>query len=97
MKNDRSLNNHWQLWISDASKLVCPADQTESIGTNQSTAMVVWKDPEATDGNGNPLEATCKPKSGSEFPIGNTKVVCRTADKKNLKASCKFEVIIKGK
>ena len=77
--------------------LVCPANHMEQTNTNQSTAMIVWEDPKATDSGGSLLEATCKPVSGSEFPIGSKKVVCKTVDKELRKALCTFEIIIKGK
>ena len=59
--------------------------------------MIAWKDPKATDSGGRPLKATCKPVSGSQFPVGSRQVACKAVDKENREALCTFEVNIKGK
>ena len=58
------------------------------------TVAVTFPAPVATDGTP-PLTTTCKPASGSDFPIGVNDVVCTTTDSVARQATCTFQVVVK--
>ena len=76
---------------------VCPPNQTNITEPGQRTAAVSWSDPIATDNSNQEPETTCDPKSGTKFPIGQSKVHCTAEDKSGNKAECNFFVDVKGK
>ena len=60
------------------------------------TAVVNWTDPQATDNSRQTPTVTCSTKSGSQFGIGETKVICQAVDRSGNKATCMFTVKIEG-
>ena len=74
----------------------CPAHQYKHTKPENSTALVVWKDPEAVDNSGFEPVVTCYPPQGN-FSIGYTKVFCEAVDQSGNTATCSFNVIVKGK
>ena len=75
---------------------VCSANLMKSTDPSQSTAMVVWKNPLASDTYGKDLEVICMPPSGSKFKIGQTDVKCMAEYDKNEGLACTFSVTING-
>ena len=75
----------------------CPANQTINTIQSLSTATVVWADPEATDNSGITPTVTCSLKSGSDFQIGQTEVVCTARDPSGNQATCIFIIEVIGK
>ena len=61
-----------------------------------STAVVKWSDPEATDNSGQNSTFTCSVESGSRFEIGQTEVTCQASDPYGNQANCSFTVEIQG-
>ena len=75
----------------------CPANQTKETASGLSTALVVWTEPQATDNSGEQTNITCNAKSGSQFEIGETEVVCNARDPSGNEAVCSFIIKVKGK
>ena len=75
---------------------VCPANLVKSTDPSQSTAMVVWTNPSASDTYGNDLEVICTPPSGSKFGIGETEVTCMAEDDKKDELACTYSITVKG-
>ena len=63
-----------------ASESVRQANLEEFTDSRKSTAKMIWKDPSGKDINGKDLDIICVPSSGSEFPIGETEVLCMAWD-----------------
>ena len=74
----------------------CPNNQTNSTVFGQSTAIVVWKEPEASDNSGQRPNISCSRQSGSRFEIGQTQVICKASDNFQNWAICTFSVEVKG-
>lgn len=72
-------------------KIACPANQT--VVAPGSSIVVSYPPPVATDGTP-PLTTTCKPASGTSFPIGVNDVVCTTSDAIERQATCTFQVTV---
>jgi lysophospholipase L1-like esterase len=72
-------------------KIMCPANQI--VVAPGPSIIVSYPPPVATDGTP-PLTTTCKPTSGSSFPIGVNDVVCTTTDAIERQATCTFQVVI---
>ena len=75
----------------------CPANQTTDTASGLSTAIVVWTEPHATDNSGVPTNLTCNVESGSQFEIGQTKVICEARDLSGNEAVCSFIIKVTGK
>ena len=74
----------------------CPVDLYKNTSIGESTALVVWKDPEAVDDSRNDPTVTCSPREGN-FPIGRTEVYCQAVDEDGNEAKCTFNVTVFGK
>ena len=74
----------------------CPANQTKETASGLSTALVVWTELQATDNSGELTNITCNVKSGGQFEIGETEVVCKARDPSGNGAVCSFNIEIKG-
>ena len=57
---------------------------------------MIWTDPQATDNSKEMPKITCNAESGSQFQIGNTQVHCQAVDPTGNRATCTFDVQIKG-
>ena len=85
---------------SESPKVICPANQTEVTEPGQPTAMVVWEPPNV---NSEAAEIaidveTCHPKSGRNFEIGQTKVVCESKNvDQHDENICHFYISVLGK
>ena len=75
----------------------CPTNQTKNTVPSQSTAIAVWTDLQANDNSGITPNVTCNLKSGSQFRIGQTEVVCEARDPSGNQAICTFIIEIIGK
>ena len=58
--------------------------------------MVVWEKPTATDNSANVSDVTCNPQSGTNLPIGQTRVTCEAVDGSGNTAACDFLVNVTG-
>jgi lysophospholipase L1-like esterase len=56
----------------------------------------VWFDVPQATGGAAPVATTCTPSSGSQFPVGNTTVMCEARDAGSRQASCNFTVQVQG-
>ena len=67
-----------------------------STDEGNSTALVNWEQPNATDNSGHVKSVTCLPQAGSLFPIGQTNVTCEALDDAGNNATCYFNVNVIG-
>ena len=82
---------------TESPDIACPYDMSTSTDEGNSTALVMWKQPNATDNSGHVKEVTCYPQAGSAFPIGQTNILCEAVDDAGNKATCYFNVNVSGK
>ena len=88
-----------QIVISDEESPrfeVCPSNQTISTEPGQATAVVAWSDLKATDNSDQEPNITCVPKSRTQFPIGQTYVLCQAQDMGGNLEVCNFVVDVMG-
>ena len=71
-------------------------DQSTCISVSQSSVLVTWIRPEATDNAGIIPTLNCNIESGSDFEIGSTEVICHALDSAGNQATCKFTVQVEG-
>lgn len=62
----------------------------------QTSKMVTYPTPTATDNCPGQPTITCSPASGSNFPLGITTITCTATDAANNSASCQFTVAVNG-
>ena len=73
--------------------LACPAAQT-AVSTTGQPVPVTWQAPVAQGGTP-PIQTTCTPSSGSEFPVGVTSVGCTAIGAAaGQSANCSFTVTV---
>ena len=75
---------------------MCPFDQTLDTQPGQSTSVALWQHPLATDNSGKKPNITCDPQSRSNFPIGETLVMCEAVDSSGNNNTCSFQINIEG-
>ena len=75
---------------------MCPSDIYTSADERNPTALVLWKQPNATDNSGHVEKVTCSPQAGSLFSIGHTKVTCGALDDSGNNATCYFNISVIG-
>ncbi|HXJ57127.1 MAG TPA: HYR domain-containing protein, partial [Verrucomicrobiae bacterium] len=73
--------------------IVCPADLTVNAPCGQSSAIVHYPTPSATD-TCSDVSVSCTPASGEEFPVGVTRVNCVARDAAGNTASCRFNITV---
>ena len=74
----------------------CPSDLSRAADKGNSTALVLWKQPNATDNSGHIKRLICYPQAGSLFPIGQTKVTCEAVDDAGNDATCYINIDVIG-
>ena len=74
----------------------CPANQTFNTDPRQAYATVFWTEPHVADNLGQIPTITCDAESGSQFEIGETKVICKAVDSTGKHATCTFTVTVEG-
>jgi lysophospholipase L1-like esterase len=79
--------------LPNAPTLSCPADITLASHQGQPQPTANFDAPVATDGQP-PVNVTCNPGSGNEFPNGTTLVTCEAVDAAARKGSCTFSVVV---
>ena len=82
---------------AQAPTLTCPLNQSLETNPGLPTAVVTWQIPSVADNSGVIPKVTCNPRSGSEFSIGQTLVVCEAVDESNNNSTCIFQVVTNGK
>ena len=75
----------------------CPANQTLSTNTSESTVTAEWRKPTATDNSGVIPTVTCDHDVGSQFNIGRNFVQCTAYDASGNQAVCQFIIDVIGK
>jgi lysophospholipase L1-like esterase len=75
-------------------QIACPVDITVS-GVAVATQTVTYDAPRVSDGAA-PVTTTCSPDSGASFVLGSTTVSCQASDAQARKATCSFNVTLKG-
>ncbi len=73
--------------------LSCPTDITLASHPGEPQPTANFDAPVATDGQA-PVNVTCNPGSGNEFPNGTTAVTCEAVDAAAQKGSCTFSVVV---
>ena len=73
----------------------CPADIELNTLVGNSTAIVTYQPPTATDNSGK-VTLNCEPPPQSEFNIGQTNVTCVAIDASGNSKTCAFRVRITG-
>lgn len=78
--------------LSDEEKpnLQCPHDMDISLPRGQSSGMLQYDVPKATDNVDSNLRVTCEPKPGSLLQTEITTITCRASDKAGNDAECIF-------
>lgn len=74
-----------------APTIICPADIVQSNDAGNCSAIVTWADP-IVDDNCTSYTVTYTPPSGTEFPVGDSIVVCVVEDQSGFKDTCEFLV-----
>ena len=74
-------------------QLTCPAD-VETFTNTSEPIKVTYPDPTVQGGTA-PLVITCTPPSGSDFPLGESRVQCTVVDGRAQAGSCQFAVRVK--
>jgi lysophospholipase L1-like esterase len=74
--------------------LSCPADV--QVLKHIGVAATATFDTPAAHGGRPPVNVTCAPASGAEFPVGATPVSCTAADQASHTATCSFSVMVEG-
>jgi hypothetical protein len=97
---DSSLNTtlcFFNVTVLDAEGpvIVCPASVNVSPAPGQTSAVVTYPPPSATD-NLPGVTTACSPASGSTFPLGTTPVTCTATDATGNRSSCTFSVSVGG-
>ena len=89
---------HCALDVEPPILTACPSNKTVVTDFSQPTAVVIWRDLQATDNSGQDPTVTCSTESGSQFTyrIGETDVICKAVDPTGNKAMCTFTVTIEG-
>lgn len=72
----------------------CPADLTNYMSFNGTSAVVTWAPPSATDNCDGNVPVVCTPPSGSLFSPGQTAVSCFASDASGNTSSFSFSVNI---
>jgi uncharacterized repeat protein (TIGR01451 family) len=80
---------------ADAPVIRCPNNITMELSPAQTSAVVNYPPPTATD-NLPGVVATCAPPSGSTFPLGVSTVVCVAIDVTGNRATCGFSISLTG-
>ena len=71
---------------------IAPVTATKTVN-GRATERVTFADPTVT-GAIAPVDIRCSPKSGSQFPLGNTTVTCEATDAKGNTGSCTTTVTV---
>eukprot|EP00057_Strongylocentrotus_purpuratus_P018227 XP_011672701.1 PREDICTED: uncharacterized protein LOC105442361 [Strongylocentrotus purpuratus] len=72
---------------------VCPSDQNVTTDSGNSTAVVTWTPPTATDNSGYQT-LTSTHNSGEYFPLGNNTVTYTSTDSAGNTKTCTFFVVV---
>ena len=82
------------LCVSDFAKprIDCPGDKT--LQADQSSRIVTWPSPEATDNSNGVIIVECDPPSGTTFYEGRRAVRCEAIDESDNVDTCRFDVDI---
>ena len=80
--------------VVDPPQIACPADVT--VGEVHTPAQDVTFPAPTTTGGAAPVNVTCSPASGTQFPLGATTVACAARDAQAREATCSFRVTVNG-
>ena len=79
----------------DPTFTYCPSDQLIKIDPDQSTVVVSWTKPEATDNSQQDPTVACSTEPGSIVSsIGTTEVTCEAFDIAGNQATCAFTLTV---
>ncbi len=78
---------------SQAPEITCPADVFATVLPGETSGVVEFETPLATDNCGD-VTLVCDPPSGSVFPVGTTPVICTATDSSGNTNSCTFSVTV---
>ncbi len=86
----------FNVFVEDRTRpnITCPGNVTASAPAGQSSAVVNYNAPVATD-NCPFVAVSCTPTSGSTFPLGTTTVDCRARDEAVNETGCLFTVTVR--
>ncbi len=76
-----------------APSVTCPDDISTNIPSGQTSVVVNYPQPTASDNCGS-VTANCAPASGSSFPLGVTNVTCTATDGSGNTGTCSFAVTV---
>jgi len=79
--------------IPNPPTLSCPEEIALVSHQGQPQPTAIFDTPPAQDGEA-PVNVTCTPASGSEFPNGSTIVTCEATDARARKGTCMFSVVV---
>ena len=80
--------------VVNPPQIACPVD-VNVTGVSAPPQAVTYAPPTVTEG-AQPVNTTCSPTSGSTFPLGTTPVSCAATDAMSRRATCSFNVTLKG-
>ncbi|MBI1224885.1 MAG: HYR domain-containing protein [Bacteroidetes bacterium] len=79
---------------TEAPTITCPADISMANDPGNCSAVVTWAAPTAVDNCSGNITITCIPPSGTEFPVGDSTVVCIAEDLAGNMDTCTFVVSV---
>jgi hypothetical protein len=79
----------------EAPAIECPQDVNLVASVNQTSLVVTYVAPQATDSQST-ASVACSPPSGATFGLGVTPVVCTATDASGNRSSCSFKITVSG-
>ena len=99
-----NFDNHFDFFIStetiDTTAPVfnnCPQAMSFTVPNSQSTQVVTWTPPTATDDSGQLPVITSSHNPGQAFPVGDTTVIYTARDGSGNQATCTFVIQVSGR
>mmetsp|Transcript_32956 Transcript_32956/g.64652 ORF Transcript_32956/g.64652 Transcript_32956/m.64652 type:complete len:1994 (+) Transcript_32956:42-6023(+) len=80
---------------ADAPELTCPSTVSATVGANQASTTVWWKEPQILDANPGSVKITSSHRSGSIFFPGSTNVSYSVENERGFSSQCFFVVEVK--
>ena len=77
--------------------LQCPASEEVTTPIGKSTATVHWVEPVHLDVTNHVYKINCNSTSGTNFPIGTTRVECVATDMRGINKTCHYDITVEGR
>ena len=80
----------------EAPNISCHRDLSVEADEDRPTARLTWRTPKTSDNSGNVPDVSCKPRSNTDFTIGQTVVTCVAVDGGGNRNNCRFLINVTG-